>query len=683
MKSSPSDENENDSTAEEKMTKLSANGRVRLRTLLMAQDEHGYTALMNAAALDDSNASLAISRLFLEHARRAAQEDDSELAFTNELLDLRDSLGYSCVHWAAACNNPETVRFFVRQCGADVDAAGHDGETPLHRSCRFGAEEPTRALLECGAKADIRNTRFLTPLDVAGYLGRNVNRKARDRLRAIVLSERPKMKTLLLHHPDCLMHESHKVGHQESPDRIRSVLRLLRSDADGNDGNVADWAKRELTLSTDFPEATPKQALRVHRRKYLALVERLARTAERTGKALPFTPHVQKAMRGAKRVKKDMFCDTSLSPGSRRAALRAAGSVVHAVDRIFDGTCASAFCLVRPPGHHAGPEGLEGATSCGFCILNSVAIGAAHALREYGSYFEHSATGVPRAIVPRCSRVAIVDFDVHHGNGTQRIVQRLSQQYPNRLFFCSLHLYDHETGYQFYPGTGKDDDLESNVLNIALAPIWRSRNGSKRTGDPQLDRGSPSPVQTGRKLFRQQVLDRLVPALRAFGPDLILISAGFDGAKHDVGNQKLGCATVLQGMDLAVQDYHWLTERIMTVARICCSGRVVSVLEGGYGQCCPTPGSKRKRGAEKTEDTNDTETGVGKRAATTAYTTPTASPNPLRTRPVEAPSADSPDMSAFQIALEAKRETLPDLDRQRFARSVVAHIKAITGSLFS
>ena len=170
----------------------------------------------------------------------------------------------------------------------------------------------------------------------------------------------------------------------------------------------------------------------------------------------------------------------------------------------MDGHTKSAFCLVRPPGHHAGPSGLEGAPSCGFCIFNSIAIGAAHALRVYG----YRQNEQDRA----CKRVAILDFDIHHGNGTEAIVKRLAKQYPNQIFFCSIHLYDKSSTsrYSFYPGTfklvnqrfsrgdismnkiqnisrytgtGKNDYMPSNVVNIALPPMWHNESLSRHQMD--------------------------------------------------------------------------------------------------------------------------------------------------------------------------------------------------------
>ena len=276
----------------------------------------------------------------------------------------------------------------------------------------------------------------------------------------------------------------------------------------------------------------------------------------------------------------------------------------------------NAFCIVRPPGHHAGINGLlDGGESCGFCIFNSVAAGAMHAISN------------ERLM---CERCAIVDFDAHHGNGTEEIVRRCHD--PGKLFFFSIHLYDNDRKgkretksfqYKFYPGTGDEDDLPLNIINVPIAPLWkegnqapvggthntrhRTRNrtnqsddgSSSETGTPRvsdaevesrISRSSsptpgPSRVGGGRQAYRRAIQNRLLPSLRAFNPDLILISAGFDACKGDVGNAKheVGGKEKM-GIDLEPEDYAWTTSKILEIADICCRGRVVSVLEGGYGR---------------------------------------------------------------------------------------------------
>lgn len=300
-------------------------------------------------------------------------------------------------------------------------------------------------------------------------------------------------------------------------------------------------------------------------------------------------------------------------------------SAAFAINSVLVGRNRNAFCVVRPPGHHAGINGLlEGGESCGFCIFNNVAAGALYAISE------------DRLL---CNRCAIVDIDVHHGNGTEEIVRKCND--PSKLFFFSIHLYDNDkkkrTGnqyaYKFYPGTGDEDDLAMNIINVPIVPLWKegaiiapvsnrthntrqkktrssqdsqddsSETGSARettrTSDAGSEAGStsatassprhPATVSSGRMAYRQAIQSRLLPSLRAFNPDLILISAGFDASKGDVGNARHERGRERMGLDLEPEDYAWTTRKILEIADICCQGRVVSVLEGGYGRTPAAP----------------------------------------------------------------------------------------------
>lgn len=257
---------------------------------------------------------------------------------------------------------------------------------------------------------------------------------------------------------------------------------------------------------------------------------------------------------------------------------------------------------------------LDGGESCGFCIFNNVAAGAMHALSDEN----------PR---PNCERCAIVDIDVHHGNGTEEIVKKCDN--PGRLFFFSVHLYDNDkkkeksNGFKFYPGTGDEDDVAHNVINVPIAPMWKersrqishatsmagnrhnTRNKSKQKGaavnkslsnentiEIQDTSGSPEEnvdsdkkndanvtqqnqnasqrqaphsflYGTGREAYRQAIQQRLLPALRAFNPDLILISLGLDASGGDVGNARhYRNGKEVQGIDLTPDDYAWSTRKV-------------------------------------------------------------------------------------------------------------------------
>jgi len=287
------------------------------------------------------------------------------------------------------------------------------------------------------------------------------------------------MTTALVTHADCLAHLTPE-GHPEQVSRLQAVLAAL--------------APLDL-LRIAAPFAAEDDLRRVHTAAYL----------QRLRDAVP--DHGQRAL----------DADTWMSPGSLAAAMRAAGAVVRAVDLVMAGQATNAFCAVRPPGHHAEQE-----TAMGFCLLGNVAIGAKHALDHHG-----------------LARVAIVDFDVHHGNGTQALVQ----DDPRILFICSHQM-------PLWPGTGDpaDDGPHGTVLNIALPP---GTDGAAI-----------------RRIYEAQV----VPRLTAFAPAMILISAGFDAHQADP----------LANLALTAADFGWLTRRICTCAATACAGRVVSALEGGY-----------------------------------------------------------------------------------------------------
>lgn len=282
-------------------------------------------------------------------------------------------------------------------------------------------------------------------------------------------------------HPACLQHDTGP-GHPESPARLAAVLHALDHD-------------RFAALDRiEAPRATREQLLRVHRAGHV----------ERILDAAPASDLLQ------------LDEDTVMSPGSAEAALHAAGAMVAAVDAVIADECRHAFCAVRPPGHHATPD-----HAMGFCLFNNVAIAAAHALAAHG-----------------LKRVAIADFDVHHGNGTQAIFER-----EPRVLFVSSHQSP------LYPETGRED--ERGVGNIV--------NGCLSAGD-------------GSYAFRELWDGLLLPRLHAFKPQLVLVSAGFDAHRDDP----------LAGLQLGSEDYAWITAKLVELARAHAGGRLVSTLEGGY-----------------------------------------------------------------------------------------------------
>ena len=282
-------------------------------------------------------------------------------------------------------------------------------------------------------------------------------------------------------HPICLQHDPGP-GHAESPARLRAVLDALDHD-------------RFAALDRiEAPRATREQLARVHDASY---IDRILASAPAEG-----TLRLDE--------------DTLMSPASAEAALRAAGAAIAAVDAVMDGDGERAFCAVRPPGHHATRD-----QAMGFCLFNNVAVAAAHAIAAHG-----------------LKRVAIADFDVHHGNGTQAIFEK-----EPRVLFISSHQSP------LYPDSGREDERGvGNIVNAPLSP-----------GD-------------GSYAFRELWDGALLPRLAAFRPQLLLISAGFDAHRDDP----------LADIRLGSEDYAWITERLVDVARAHANGRVVSSLEGGY-----------------------------------------------------------------------------------------------------
>jgi acetoin utilization deacetylase AcuC-like enzyme len=290
------------------------------------------------------------------------------------------------------------------------------------------------------------------------------------------------MKTALLTHPDCLGHVN-PPGHPEAVDRLRAIQAALEAE------EFAYLVRHEAPLAEDA------HILRAHPEAHLRRVVAMA----------PERDHVA------------IDADTFMGPGSLAAARRAAGAVVAAVDMVMAGEVRNAFCAVRPPGHHA-----ETATAMGFCLFGNVVIGARHALEAHG-----------------LRRVAILDFDVHHGNGTQDLVWN-----DARILFASSQQMP------LYPGTGA-----------------RTERGAHR----QIV-NAPLPPGAGGAEFREEMEARLLPAIEAHEPEMIFISAGFDAHARDP----------LANLNLVEADFAWATHRVCDIADACCDGRVVSTLEGGY-----------------------------------------------------------------------------------------------------
>ena len=283
----------------------------------------------------------------------------------------------------------------------------------------------------------------------------------------------------LITHEDCLEHLT-PTGHPEQVARLEYIL---------------DALKEMNLLRVSAPMAADDAILRIHPQEYISSLKG----------SLPQTGY------------KSLDGDTYISSGSLTAAYRAAGGVLRAIDIVLSGEAKNAFVAVRPPGHHA-----ETQTAMGFCLFGNIALGAKHALDFHG-----------------LKRVAVIDFDVHHGNGTQELLWDESRC----LTFTSHQM-------PLWPGTGSKEE-QGNFNNIVNIPL--------------------SPGSSGVRM-REKYKMLVFPALQEFKPELILVSAGFDAHEADP----------LAELNWSTEDFSWLTERICKIASDCCGGRLVSTLEGGY-----------------------------------------------------------------------------------------------------
>ena len=289
------------------------------------------------------------------------------------------------------------------------------------------------------------------------------------------------MKTGIFFHQSFFLHDT-GLSHPENYTRVDKII------------NILNKLESDSLAKFSCPYVTEKQLHLVHDKFYV-------------DKIINYFP-----------LKESIFLDsdTILSPGSLEAILRSPGGVISAIEMVNSKKIKNAFCVVRPPGHHA-----TFSNGMGFCIFNNIAIGSAYAIKQLG-----------------IEKVAIIDLDVHHGNGTEEWVAN-----QENCLFVSIHQSP------LYPGTGVElEHPRKNIINHVLSPGASSND------------------------FRLLIENKLIPSIELFNPDIILLSIGFDGHKLDS----------ISDLQLISEDYGWATEKICDIAEKCCCGKVVSVLEGGY-----------------------------------------------------------------------------------------------------
>jgi acetoin utilization deacetylase AcuC-like enzyme/ankyrin repeat protein len=534
---------------------------------------------------------------------------------SKETLNFKaDRTGGRALHAAAKCDAARrgaggcVTKLLLAAENIEIDARNNYGRTPLHIAASRGNWHVARLLINAGADAHILDKCGLSPGSRARKRGMVIPNDLKilgndAPTRDLIMD--PDGVTLLLCHELCIQHRTcppivrdDADASEPPPENVRR-LNVLINDEDGilrcGEFSACKW-------NTDARRAALSDVLKVHEYPYI----------ERMSKLCSATPDHPRAIQ-------TLDADTTVSHWSFEAALRAAGSVCEAVDRVVSGDFRNAFCAIRPPGHHAGPRGIvtcpnDPDGSHGFCLLNNIAIGAAYARSMYRN------DGI--------KKIAIIDFDVHHGNGTEEIVRQLTPNIEhaiirtpfavggiqtstykpwldesdvNEVLFASTHGYGPRDskvplggipGGWFYPASGKtyksksltdSHDLETpNLSDFLMSQTWARLGEDYRNNCCKIiDIGLSLPAKDDtynhglqRLELRDAYRNSIIPALMEFDPDLIFISAGFDAHRKDSMN--FGYVGMIE------EDYEWLTEQIVKVANSCCNGRVVSALEGGY-----------------------------------------------------------------------------------------------------
>lgn len=551
------------------------------------QDDYGRTALSVAA----QHGVLALVKTLVEGFVAPNEEDDVQV-----YINLRDKSRNRPLHWAASYGHADVVAYLLDN-GAETDVKNENKDNALHCAVKGGNVECVERLLKAkSALAKERNAQGQTAADVASARGLvdiakifkvSVSDAADENLKRVIIA------------PDtCFWHHScppiTRGGEDPPPENVNRLNVLLN----GTNGTLRGKDFKSVEYVNNVQQAAWVDVLRCHDYAYLKKVKL----------ACAILPRIARNPRAIGTIDGD----TAVCSESFEAALAAAGATIEAVERIVSGDTKKVFCAVRPPGHHAGPLGPVGTPreplgtgSHGFCLINNVAVAAAYARCVHRK---------------KIRRVALVDFDVHHGNGTEACVQATAPSRPEfrfslpigvgtlqmdsyrpwldetdgrEIMFASVHGYGRrDRPFNFYPGTGptKNTRVESDIDED---PQW-GEDGIIKDAirvDEEREYGSgvideqPWVVDvgmegTGKKsergaAWRRVWKGKILPGLDAFKPDLIIISAGFDAhAKDDIqGPVNLGVKEL---------DYEWLTTELVKIANAHAHGRVISVLEGGY-----------------------------------------------------------------------------------------------------
>ena len=513
---------------------------------------------------------------------------------------------------SAQDESQETItELLVKASDIDIDAHNSVGQTPLHIACSRGNWNVVRLLLSKGTNPAIADRRGFTPGQLAHKRGMPIPNDLLKTLggppssgiippaRDLIVD--PDNNTILITHELCGLHRTcppirRGSNDEPPPENVRRLHVLV----DKETGILRTGEFGKCRWENESRRAALVDVLKCHEYSYVETISQMC-------SSIPDHPSAVA----------NLDADTTMSRWSFEAALRAAGSVCEAVDKVVSGDHRNAFCVVRPPGHHAGPRGIvtcdndPDGGSHGFCFLNNVAIGAAYARSMYRN------EGI--------KKIAIIDFDVHHGNGTEEIVRQLvptveksrirtpfaigelaTQRYRpwldetdiNNVFFASTHGYgprgvefaNTPSGGWFYPASGKSQISDSirdpsvvespNLTDFLLSQTWTRMGEDAKTNCCKiLNCGLGLPARDAvpgmqRLEVRDTYRKKILPSLREFDPDIIFISAGFDAHKKD--NMNFGYVGMVE------DDYEWVTEQLVRLANTCCNGRIVSVLEGGY-----------------------------------------------------------------------------------------------------